>query len=379
VTERCLRDALAAVDPAAPRLQRAWPRLISAWRDLGDERADALAGRGPLDRVLNGPVPVDFDVVEARRELAELVEAEGPRLQELAASLLARFAPYASRWVEGPVDVHVRGWPLGLGLSNPRRIVADLVGERWMAVVDRPTAIPPVDAAVLVRNLDGVMLAGAQLVVDVALPQGFSLPSVSRDRRAVAGPRGGGGSWLPHVDQEGRWSLSPRWMAEAQARRLGARRVIDPYCGLGGNSIAFALGGAQVLAVEADPARYDLCRRNLRALGVADRVDLWRGDGLWLLPELRRRWPDAAVFLDPPWGAGGIAPTAGEAWSTWERLVPGNAACMDSLAAAPALLLKAPRAFDPASLPGSDWQLQFEIDASAQALARVKALSLLRR
>lgn len=379
MTERTLRDALSAGDPTGPRLQRAWPLLIAAWRELGDVRAQGLAGRGPLDRVLNGPVPPDFDLVATRRELAELVGAEGPRVQALALALLERLEPLASRWVEGPVAVHVRGWPVGLGLTNPRRIVADLIGERWMAVADGPTAIPPGDAAVLVRSLDGAMLAGARLEVDVALPPGCRLPPVTRDRRNLPGRRGAGGPWLPHVDQEGGWSLSPRWMAEAQARRLGARRVIDPFCGLGGNSIAFALGGAQVLAVEADPARFDLCRRNLRALGVAERVELRCGDGLLLLPELCARWPDAAVFLDPPWGAGASAPTARDAWSRWEQLVPPDAGCRAALEAAPAILLKAPRAFDPSSLPVGDWQLQFEIDGNSQALARVKALSLLRR
>ena len=119
-----------------------------------------------------------------------------PSLVGLNSQLLAELLEAALGDLLVALDEHLAG------------VLVDDVARRDLAhdlgCLDRKA----VDAAVLVRGLDGAVLAGARLTVDVALPPGFSLPAVPRDRRAAPRRRGGDGPWLPAVDQEGSWSLS---------------------------------------------------------------------------------------------------------------------------------------------------------------------------
>ncbi|KAM7378666.1 hypothetical protein PAMP_004275 [Pampus punctatissimus] len=105
------------------------------------------------------------------------------------------------------------------------------------------------------------------------------------------------------LDREGWFSVTPERIAEHIALRVDhsfsdSQLVIDAFCGVGGNSIQFALTGKRVLAVDIDPVRLDLARHNAAVYGVADRIDFLQGDFLQLAPCLR----GDVVFLSPPWG-----------------------------------------------------------------------------
>ncbi|XP_062284611.1 trimethylguanosine synthase isoform X1 [Scomber scombrus] len=105
------------------------------------------------------------------------------------------------------------------------------------------------------------------------------------------------------LDREGWFSVTPEKIAEHIALRVDhsfsdSQLVIDAFCGVGGNSIQFALTGKRVLAVDIDPIRLDLARHNAVVYGVADRIDFLQGDFLQLAPHLR----GDVVFLSPPWG-----------------------------------------------------------------------------
>lgn len=84
-------------------------------------------------------------------------------------------------------------------------------------------------------------------------------------------------------------------VAAHRARRLAqVGDVADLGCGIGGDTIALAGAGAQVIAVERDPIRLALARFNVEVLGLGSRV-------CFLERDLLREPPPsaAALFCDP--------------------------------------------------------------------------------
>ncbi len=93
-----------------------------------------------------------------------------------------------------------------------------------------------------------------------------------------------------------------RDVADLRARRYaaaGARRVADLCCGIGGDALAFAAAGLEVLAVDRDPVVCAAAEANARAAGLADRIEVrWADVANVALTGLGGRDCDA-VFLDP--------------------------------------------------------------------------------
>ncbi|MDG9705588.1 methyltransferase domain-containing protein [Streptomyces sp. DH37] len=75
---------------------------------------------------------------------------------------------------------------------------------------------------------------------------------------------------------------------------LGVRRLADLCCGNGGDAIALARAGIEVLAVDRDPLTCAVARANAEALGLADLVEVRRAD----VTEVDTDGFDA-VFADP--------------------------------------------------------------------------------
>jgi len=305
-------------------------------------RKPFLGGRGDIERALQGPAPA-ADVVTELKESLRRVSRDGDaaaavRIDELLAGLAPSVATE-------PVEVDVVGWPADFGQALQARLLR----------LESPPSVvlPPAVAAALVREFDGFVLAGATL--RVVLPEGTRLPAVPRSMRARPMRRDRDGPWLPHVDAVGTRSLTPRELAERQARRLGADAVIDGYGGLGGNAIAFSRAGARVICVERDPARLALARANVEALGVADRVDLRAGSIEELLPDLPP-WP---LFLDPPW----------DGLELESLPLPDDRTVM----------LKLPRDADVGRLPGDDWTVDYEFGERDDDFHVVRMLTVTRR
>ena len=84
------------------------------------------------------------------------------------------------------------------------------------------------------------------------------------------------------------------WRARSLVARTGqpAPTVVDLTAGLGGDALALARAGAQLTAVEADPARAVLLAHNLEVSGVRARVVV--GDALEV-----RVPPDGSALADP--------------------------------------------------------------------------------
>lgn len=75
---------------------------------------------------------------------------------------------------------------------------------------------------------------------------------------------------------------------------LGVRRLADLCGGIGGDAIALARAGIEVLAVDRDPLTCAVARANAEALGLADRIEVRHDD----VTEVATGAYDA-VFVDP--------------------------------------------------------------------------------
>ncbi|XP_053414389.1 trimethylguanosine synthase [Nycticebus coucang] len=104
------------------------------------------------------------------------------------------------------------------------------------------------------------------------------------------------------LDREGWFSVTPEKIAEHIAGRISqsfkCEVVVDAFCGVGGNTIQFALTGKRVIAIDIDPGKIDLARNNAEVYGVADKIEFICGDFLQLASGLKAD----VVFLSPPWG-----------------------------------------------------------------------------
>ncbi|KAG5638594.1 hypothetical protein H0H81_011680 [Sphagnurus paluster] len=110
------------------------------------------------------------------------------------------------------------------------------------------------------------------------------------------------------LDEEGWYSVTPELVADQIAERCRCDTILDAFCGVGGNSIAFAKTCQRVIALDTSPTRLALARHNAQIYGVADRIEFILCDYLSFsksylaLPHTRRSRNIDVVFLSPPWG-----------------------------------------------------------------------------
>jgi len=109
------------------------------------------------------------------------------------------------------------------------------------------------------------------------------------------------------LDAEGWYSVTPERVADRIAERCRCETILDAFCGVGGNAIAFAKTCERVIALDINPTRLALARHNAVIYGVADRIEFILGDYISFahsylsLPSTSSRKIDV-VFLSPPWG-----------------------------------------------------------------------------
>jgi SAM-dependent methyltransferase len=94
------------------------------------------------------------------------------------------------------------------------------------------------------------------------------------------------------LEQATRQSVAA-WRAQRYAA-AGVRRVADLCCGIGGDALAFAAAGIDVLAVDRDPVTCAVAEANARAAGLAEQVEVRCAD----VTKVALEGCDA-VFLDP--------------------------------------------------------------------------------
>ena len=111
------------------------------------------------------------------------------------------------------------------------------------------------------------------------------------------------------LDRVGWYSITPELIANQIAERCRCGTIVDAFCGVGGNAIAFAQTCERVIAIDNDETRLRLARHNAAIYGVADRIEFVLGDFLLFAKTLTGRGEVGqggrvadVVFLSPPWG-----------------------------------------------------------------------------
>jgi tRNA/tmRNA/rRNA uracil-C5-methylase (TrmA/RlmC/RlmD family) len=92
--------------------------------------------------------------------------------------------------------------------------------------------------------------------------------------------------------------------------------IIDAFCGVGGNTIAFALSGKwkRVYGIEKDAATLACAKHNAEIYGVSDKITWFHGDCFEILGAMDGRTEQTVdalkaiaakfgiIFASPPWG-----------------------------------------------------------------------------
>ncbi|KAJ7089711.1 Tgs1 protein [Mycena belliarum] len=113
------------------------------------------------------------------------------------------------------------------------------------------------------------------------------------------------------LDEEGWYSITPELIADQIAERCRCDTVLDAFCGVGGNAIAFAKKCERVIALDVSPTRLALARHNAQIYGVADRIEFILADYISFANSYLSLGNNTSprkidvVFLSPPWGGPG--------------------------------------------------------------------------
>lgn len=100
------------------------------------------------------------------------------------------------------------------------------------------------------------------------------------------------------IDEIGLYSATPEKIALEQAKKMNCKTIVDGFCGVGGNTIAFARAGMKVTAIEKDKTRFGMARHNAEVYGVADKIIFILGNFLIEAPKIKAE----GVFIDLEWG-----------------------------------------------------------------------------
>ncbi len=101
------------------------------------------------------------------------------------------------------------------------------------------------------------------------------------------------------IDRESLYSISPEKIAAQNAIETGSTlRVLDAFCGVGGDSIALAKAGHLVIACDTNEDRLKATQQNAEIYKVAPRITFEESCALDAIDDHEF---DVAYF-DPPWG-----------------------------------------------------------------------------
>ncbi|KAF5376839.1 hypothetical protein D9757_008885 [Collybiopsis confluens] len=110
------------------------------------------------------------------------------------------------------------------------------------------------------------------------------------------------------LDAEGWFSCTPERIANQIAERCRCDTILDAFCGVGGNAIAFAKTCQRVIALDTSPIRLALARHNAQIYGVAQHIEFVLTDYISFAntylsgPKSSTSRKIDVVFLSPPWG-----------------------------------------------------------------------------
>jgi SAM-dependent methyltransferase len=166
---------------------------------------------------------------------------------------------------------------LGGAVSRPRlgryrdpSRSARMTPEDLADVAALAAALPPYDEAATLSLTERLRAAGH--------PPDLIAAALTQNRlRARAVPKFGALAARLFFTADGLEQATRRIVAEHRVRRFAALptgRVADLCCGIGGDTLAFAAAGIDVLAVDNDPSTTAMVVANAAALGLAHRVQV---------------------------------------------------------------------------------------------------------
>ena len=209
------------------------------------------------------------------------------------------------------------------------------------------------DACKLAARISGLGFGGEKLELKAAPPLPRTAVRTAKTEEARARRHSSPGFFKKgtKLDDEGKVSLTPEQLALRLAKRVRGKRVIDATCGAGGNAIAFARAGCDVIAIDSDRGRLQLARHNARIYGVHKQIEFVHGDARELVPKLSHTAVDV-LHIDPPWGV-----DYNKTACTIEAL-PLLEDLLDVVRNEPEgtfgrVLAKVPPSFDPSTTPGA--------------------------
>ncbi|TPX40858.1 hypothetical protein SeMB42_g03829 [Synchytrium endobioticum] len=101
------------------------------------------------------------------------------------------------------------------------------------------------------------------------------------------------------LDEEGWYSVTPEVVARHISERCAGKVIVDAMCGVGGNTIQFALSCDKVVAIDHDPLKIEMAKHNASTYGVLDKIEFITGNVFEVLPTIKQA---DVVFASPPWG-----------------------------------------------------------------------------
>jgi trimethylguanosine synthase len=106
------------------------------------------------------------------------------------------------------------------------------------------------------------------------------------------------------MDEEAWFEVTPENIGKHIAMRTSGKEIIhDCCCGVGGNSVQFALNGQHVYSIDLNPSRLLMLRNNANIYGVCNMITPIHMDVLDYIQEQKQISPSShAVFISPPWG-----------------------------------------------------------------------------
>ena len=100
------------------------------------------------------------------------------------------------------------------------------------------------------------------------------------------------------LDEEALYSLTPQIIAKEITELIEGNIVVDAFCGAGGLTIATALYGKEVIAIDLDAKRLEMAKYNAKLFNCHKSIKFIQGDYLALIKEISCD----SIILDPPWG-----------------------------------------------------------------------------
>ena len=100
------------------------------------------------------------------------------------------------------------------------------------------------------------------------------------------------------IDREGLYSVTPEKIAIEIAKRIRGDKVLDAFCGVGGNAIGFARTGKKVLAFDIDHQRIEMAKSNAEIYKVDHMISFMKNDAM----KLMKYCVCDSIYLAPAWG-----------------------------------------------------------------------------